>query len=566
MPHDTPLISTIVVALVLAFLLGALANRLKLPPLVGYLVAGIFVGPHTPGFVADESLARELSEIGVILLMFGVGLHFSMKDLMSVRAIAVPGAIVQIAGATGLGLGLATILGWTLGGGLFFGLALSVASTVVLIKALQDRHMLQSERGRIAIGWLIVEDLAMVLALVLVPAVAGAASGNGHSADPVIKAIEAMFATELGLVGILSVTIVKVAVFVGVMLVVGRRLIPLALHYTAHTGSRELFRLAVLAIALGVAGGVGLSVRREPGAGRVLCRHDPIGKRIEPSRGRRDAAAARCVCRAVLRCGWNAVRPDDPAARSTADSRHVLIIVVGKSILAFGIVRLFRMPVGTAIIVAVSLAQVGEFSFILAELGVSLGILPEAGRDFILAGAIVSIILNPVAFWVADRMMSRDAPAPKPSEGPIVPPPPAPSPAGPRAILIGHGRVGSVIAARFKSLSQPLTIIEDAEEPAAAAHAAGIDVMVGNAVDPELLERAGIRTARTLYVAIPNAFEAGQVIEQARAANSSLVIAARAHSDEEADYLKGLGADHVIMGEREIALGMLDRLGDVERP
>jgi CPA2 family monovalent cation:H+ antiporter-2 len=245
----------------------------------------------------------------------------------------------------------------------------------------------------------------------------------------------------------------------------------------------------------------------------------------------------------------------------------VLIIVIGKSILAFGIVRLFRMPVGTAIIVAVSLAQVGEFSFILAELGVSLGILPDAGRDFILAGAIVSIILNPVAFWAAERLMARDAPkpatAPSPGDG-AAPEQAAPEPGDlplptNHTIVIGYGRVGSVIADRYRRLGLPLVVTEDGEEAANAARKAGIYVVEGNAVDPEILQRAGIATARNLHVAIPNSFEAGQVIEQARRANPSLLIAVRAHSDEEADYLKSLGADHVIMGEREIALGMLAR-------
>ncbi|HWA19653.1 MAG TPA: YbaL family putative K(+) efflux transporter [Devosia sp.] len=569
MPHDTPLISTIVGALVLAFLLGALANRLKLPPLVGYLIAGIFVGPHTPGFVADESLARELSEIGVILLMFGVGLHFSLKDLVSVRAIAVPGAIAQIGGATLLGLGLATLLGWTLGGGLLFGLALSVASTVVLIKALQERHMLQSERGRIAVGWLIVEDLAMVLALVLVPALATAAgSSGGHSADPIVNALESALPFELGLPGILALTVVKIGLFVGVMLVVGRRLIPLALHYTAHTGSRELFRLAVLAIALGVAAGAAylFGVSLALGAffaGMILSESELSHRAAEETLPLRDAFAVLFFVSVGMLFDPTILFRDPLPILAT-----VLIIVIGKSVLAFGIVRLFRMPVGTAIIVAVSLAQVGEFSFILAELGVSLGILPEAGRDFILAGAIVSIILNPLAFWAAEHLLARDAPAAKPeatsqpdssvTQATGAAPGDMPRPTD-HTIVVGYGRVGSVIAGRFLRLGLPLVVIEDGEEPANAARKAGIYLVEGNAVDPDILQRAGIASARNLHVAIPNSFEAGQVIEQARRANGALVIAVRAHSEEEADYLKGLGADHVIMGEREIALGMLAR-------
>ena len=569
MPHDTPLISTIVGALVLAFILGIVANRLKLPPLVGYLIAGIFVGPHTPGFVADESLAAELSEIGVILLMFGVGLHFSLKDLLSVRAIAIPGALVQIAGATGLGLGLALLLGWGVGSGLLFGLALSVASTVVLIKALQDRHMIESERGRIAVGWLIVEDLAMVLALVLIPALATAAGGgDGHSEpDTMLRLIQSLLPFELGVPGILAVTIVKVALFVGFMLVVGRRLIPLALHYTAHTGSRELFRLAVLAIALGVAAGAAylFGVSLALGAffaGMILSESELSHRAAEETLPLRDAfAVLLSVAVGMLFDPGILLREPLPILAT------VLIIIIGKSVLAFLIVMAFRMPIKTALIVAVSLAQVGEFSFILAELGVGLHLLPEAGRNLILAGAIISIILNPLAFWAADRLLAKvpDAPQPEPSPGhqEIEVMAPVATTLTKHTIVVGFGRVGTVLAERFLRLNLPFIVIEDADDRLKAARLAGIAVVPGNAAASDALALAGIANARSLYVAIPNAFEAGQAIEQARKANTALMIAARAHSDEEAEYLKQLGADHVIMGEREIALGMLDRLGDV---
>ena len=570
MPHATPLISTIVGALVLAFILGAIANRLKLPPLVGYLIAGIFVGPHTPGFVADESLAAELSEIGVILLMFGVGLHFSLKDLLSVRAIAIPGALVQIAGATGLGLGLALLLGWGVGSGLLFGLALSVASTVVLIKALQDRHMIESERGRIAVGWLIVEDLAMVLALVLIPALATAAGGGDTHSEPdtMLRLIQSLLPFELGVPGILAVTVVKVALFVVFMLVVGRRLIPLALHYTAHTGSRELFRLAVLAIALGVAAGAAylFGVSLALGAffaGMILSESELSHRAAEETLPLRDAFAVLFfVAVGMLFDPSILLREPVPILATVA------IIIIGKSVLAFAIVMAFRMPIKTALIVAVSLAQVGEFSFILAELGVGLHLLPEAGRNLILAGAIISIILNPLAFWAADRLLAKvpDAPATEPAAGDAkieVMAPVAPTALTKHTIVVGFGRVGTVLAERFLRLNLPFIVIEDAEDRLNSARAAGIAVVPGNAAGSDALVLAGIASARSLYVAIPNAFEAGQVIEQARKANAALMIAARAHSDEEAEHLKQLGADHVIMGEREIALGMLDRLGDV---
>ncbi|HHY50077.1 MAG TPA: sodium:proton antiporter, partial [Alphaproteobacteria bacterium] len=256
MPQAAPLISTIVAGFVLAFILGAIANRLRMPPLVGYLVAGVAVGPFTPGFVADVELAHELAEVGIVLLMFGVGLHFSLKDLVSVQAIAVPAALIRILLATALGMGLGMLLGWPLVAGAIFGLALSVSSTVVLIKALQDRHLMDSERGRIATGWVIVEDIATILALVSIPGVA-ALTGAAVTApdDPFVNLAERLLNVELGIGGVLTVTAIKLAAFVGFMFVVGKRLIPMVLHYTAHTGSRELFRLAVLAIALGVAAG-----------------------------------------------------------------------------------------------------------------------------------------------------------------------------------------------------------------------------------------------------------------------------------------------------------------------
>ena len=301
MPHSTPLISTVVVGLVLAFILGAIANRFRMPPLVGYLIAGVLVGPFTPGFVADAELANELSEIGVILLMFGVGLHFSLKDLLSVRALAIPGALVQIGGATLLGLGLGTLLGWSVGAGLMFGLALSVASTVVLLKALQDRHMVDSEKGHLAVGWLIVEDLVMVLALVLIPAIA---SANGVEAaqthDPFVDLVERLLNLNVGIVGILAIALIKLAAFVGFMLVVGRRVIPAVLHYTAHTGSRELFRLAVLAIALGVAAGAAYLFGVSLALGAFFAGMILVGKRAVAARGAGKPAAARRLCGAVL--------------------------------------------------------------------------------------------------------------------------------------------------------------------------------------------------------------------------------------------------------------------------
>jgi monovalent cation:H+ antiporter-2, CPA2 family len=584
MPHDTPLVSTIVAGLVLAFIFGTVANRLRMPPLVGYLAAGIAVGPFTPGFVADTDLATQLSEIGVILLMFGVGLHFSLKDLLSVRALAIPGAIVQIGGATLLGLALATSMGWSLGAGLIFGLALSVASTVVLLKALQERHMVESEKGRIAVGWLIVEDLAMVLALVLIPAIAsifGVAGAEIH--DPFVDFVERLVG-PLGLFGVLAVTLVKLAAFVGFMLVVGRRLIPGLLHYTAHTGSRELFRLAVLAIALGVAAGsaylFGVSLALGAFfAGMILSESELSHRAAQETLPLRDAFSVLFFV-AVGMLFNPMILIEDPLPVIAT----VLIIVVGKSLFAFGIVIAFRRSVSTALTISASLAQIGEFSFILAALGVGLGILPPEGRNLILAGAIISIVLNPVVFWGLDRLrptieawLGRHARAEtEPRREPdLVSPQPAPALANAEpeeadapalvptsktghVVLVGYGRVGAVVGAALKAANRAFLVIEDGEDAGLAARATGAEVIAGNAASPDVLACANLEGAVALVVGIPNSFEAGQATEQARRLNKSLLIVARAHSDGEESYLRSLGANIIIMGEREIGLGMAE--------
>lgn len=581
MPHDTPLIATIVAGLGLAFIFGAIANRLKAPPLVGYLLAGILVGPHTPGFVADQALAPELAEIGVILLMFGVGLHFSLKDLLSVRAIAVPGAVVQIGFATALGLGLALMLGWTIPAGLVFGLALSVASTVVLLRALQERRLVETERGRIAVGWLIVEDLAMVLALVLLPALAGLVNGDVDlGSDPLAVSL----GLDLGVGGILALTLVKVAAFVALMLVVGRRVIPWVLHYIAHTGSRELFRLAVLALALGVAFGsaklFGVSLALGAFfAGMVLAESELSHAAAQETLPLRDAFAVLFFVSVGMLFDPTSLWRD-PLPMLAA----VFIIVIGKSVAAFVIVRLFGHPVTTALLISASLAQIGEFSFILAELGVKLGLLPEAGRDLILGSAILSILLNPVVFNVFGRLRPLlERVAPVPAGGPAIPaeetasaePAPAATPAPEPAtldepalptaltdhvVLVGYGRVGSLIGAALQASGRPFVVIEDADQPLARLREAGIETIIGNAAVPEVLGLANLPAARQLAVAVPNAFEAGQIVAQARAANPGIAIIARAHSDAEVEHLRSLGADAVIMGEREIARGMAEAL------
>ena len=578
MPHDTPLIATIVAGLGLAFVFGALANRFRIPPLVGYLVAGVLVGPNTPGFVADASLANELAEIGVILLMFGVGLHFSLKDLLSVRAIAVPGAIVQIGFATLLGVGLAWLLGWSLGAGLVFGLALSVASTVVLLRALQERRLIETERGRIAVGWLIVEDLAMVLALVLLPALAGVLGGQPQVDDHTsLLSLPASY----GIWGVVGITLAKVAAFVVVMLVVGRRVIPWILHYVAHTGSRELFRLSVLAIALGVAFGAAklFGVSLALGAffaGMIMSESELSHRAAEESLPLRDAFSVLFfVSVGMLFDPLSLISNGLPILATLA------IIVIGKSIAAFVIVVAFRYPIATALMISASLAQIGEFSFILAELGVGLKLLPEQGRDLILAGAILSILLNPLMFLALDRMkpwLERRAGKTQPAEEarPIGPatepgqvasvavkpskedgPPPRTALTG-HSILIGYGRVGSLVGAALKEAALPFLVIEDADKTLAKLKSDGVETVAGNAANAEVFSAANPEGAKRLILAIPNAFESGQIVLRARTANPAINIIARAHSDAEVEHLKGLGADTVIMGEREIARGIVE--------
>jgi len=580
--HHTPLIATIALGLLLAFVFGMAANRLRISPLVGYLLAGVAVGPFTPGFVADQGMANQLAEIGVILLMFAVGLHFSLKDLMSVRSIALPGAIGQIAVATLMGMALAWMFDWGLGGGLVFGLALSVASTVVLIRALQERRIAETERGRIAIGWLIVEDLAMVLALVLLPAVA-----------PALKGGEGLSIGSLALT--LLITLGKVAAFVALMLVAGRRVVPWVMHHAAHTGSRELFRLAVYAIALGISFGAAelFGVSFALGAffaGMVMAESQLSQRAAEEALPLRDAFAVLFFVSVGM-----LFNPYILLTAPLAVLAVVAIIVLGKSAAAYLIVRAFGHPRGTALTISASLAQIGEFSFILAGLGGSLGLLPEQGRDLILAGAILSILINPFLFAIVERRRAAVAarPVSTPAPRPVAPAAadareaaalapesvPAPRPAPPPArtpdtpaevapdaipamqdhdVVIGYGRVGSLVAQGLRQSGRPVLVFEDAESTAGAARSDGMPAVLGNAADPGVLAAANLTAARRLFVTVPEAFEAGQVVEQARALNRDLEITARAHSDAAVEHLRRLGANHIVMSEREVARRMLE--------
>ena len=557
MPHETTLIATIVMGLVLAFAGGFIASRLRLPPLVGYLLAGVAMGPFTPGFVGDEQVASQLAEIGVILLMFGVGLHFSINDLMAVRRIAIPGAIGQIVVATALATGLARLWGWSLGAGLVFGLALSVASTVVLLRALEERRMLESVNGRIAVGWLIVEDLVTVLALVILPALAGALGGDNTAAGGT--------AAGGSLGATLGITLGKVALFLGLMLVVGKRVVPWLLQQVARTGSRELFTLSVLATALGIAYGSAelFGVSFALGAffaGVVLSETDFSHQAAADSLPLQDAFAVLFFVSVGMLF--------DPSIlwRHPLGVLSVLaVILVGKSLAAFAIVLAFGYPVATALTISASLAQIGEFSFILAGLGVTLGLLAPEARDLILAGALLSITLNPLVFaavgrigaWLRDRpklvaLLERAngkelATLPQADEAGLTG----------HAVIVGYGRVGSVVGSGLKSQGLAVVVVEQNRRAVEELRSRGVAAIYGNASTPGVLEAARVDHARLVVIASPEELETRRIIELAREKNAAIDIAVRTHSQSELVHLEQQQVGIAIMGERELAFGLL---------
>jgi CPA2 family monovalent cation:H+ antiporter-2 len=553
MVQQHPLISTIVIGLTLAFLFGTLAQRLRFSPLVGYLLAGIIAGPYTPGFVADQTLADELAEIGVILLMFGVGLHFSIKDLWAVRTIAIPGAIGQMAVATVVGMGLAALLGWTAGAGLVFGLSISVASTVVLLRSLQERRLLTTERGRIALGWLIVEDIAMVFVLVLIPAVVPLLDGS--------MARNAAFGFGSSqVIGTIALTMAKVVAFIAVMMILGRRFIPWTLHYIAHTGSRELFRLGVLVIALGFAFGAAklFGVSFALGAffaGMILSESQLSQRAAEETLPLRDAFAVLFfVSVGMLFDPSIIVRQTWPLLAT------LVVILVISPLVAYAIVRFYQYSIGTALTISASIAQIGEFSFILAGLGVTIGVLSPEARDLILAGALISILVNPACFMLADRLRPwlerNEASGPEVvPQSEVAPPEIKPTLLEDHVVLVGYGRVGRRIGNELLHLGATLFVIDENDVVAAELNAAGTEAIAANGVTS--LKAANLDKARCLLVAVPENFEAGQIVEQARAISPDLLIFARGHSEAEKAHLESCGASAVVLGEEEIASAML---------
>jgi CPA2 family monovalent cation:H+ antiporter-2 len=549
-----PLIVTLAAALGLSLVLGFVASRLKLPALVGYLLAGVLIGPHTPGFVADVALATQLAEVGVMLLMFGVGLHFSIDDLMVVRKVAVPGAIVQMAVATALGAGLALWWGWSPAGALVFGIALSVASTVVLLRTLESRGQLDSQNGRIAVGWLIVEDLAMVLVLVLMPAVITALQ-PGAQADG-----------GPGLVTTLLKTLLAVAAFVAVMLIAGRRVLPWVLWQISKTGSRELFTLCVIAAAVSIAYGAaalfGVSVALGAFfAGLVLRESEFSARAADETLPFRDAFAVLFFVSVGM-----LFDPMVLIERPLQVLAVTAIIVVGKSIAAAALVLALRYPLNTALTVSTSLAQIGEFSFILVALGASLGVLPPEGQSLAVAGAIVSIALNPLLFsineplrqWIlarsalARRLETRDDPLsalPSSTEEKYL---------ARHVVLVGYGSVGKHLVRVLSERDVAIVVVEQSRERVLELRAAGRVAVSGNAADPITLVQAHIADAGLLVITLPDTTDVHRMIETARTLNPAIPIIVRAANEAEADLLATSGLQRVVYPRGAVADAMAE--------
>lgn len=567
MHAELSLVTTIAVALGAALLLGFVALRLKLPAIVGYLLAGVLIGPATPGFVADVGLAQQLSEIGVMLLMFGVGLHFSIDDLKEVRGIALPGALAKMLLATLLGMAAARLWGWSLGAGLVFGLALSVASTVVLLRALEDRGLLESLNGKIAIGWLLVEDLVMVLVLVLLPAFGGFLGGAPATGAPAPTA-PLFGAHSLGLQVLM--TLAQLGIFVAVMLVGGRRLFPWLLWQVAKTGSRELFTLCVMAAAVGIAYAssavFGVSFALGAFFAGMMLRESALAHRAgEESLPFRDAFSVLFFV-AVGMLLDPAVLVRDPLRVGVV----VAIIVGGKFVISLGLVLLFRYPLNTALTIAASGAQIGEFSFILAGMGVGLGLLPAEGRTLILAGALVSIGINHLVFALIEpvqRWVRRSSALANALERPVDPLAALPLSVGEKeltghVVLVGYGRVGRRLGAALSDQGAHFVVADRNREIVEDLRARGIHAVSGDASDPVVMAQTHVMRARLLVIATPDSFAVRKMIEIARILNPSIETVVRTHSEEEAELLRQEHADMVFMGEHELALGMTRHIAE----
>ncbi|MEO5816090.1 MAG: cation:proton antiporter [Gemmatimonadaceae bacterium] len=567
MPHDTLLIATVAAGLGVAFVLGLLAVRLKLPPIVGYLMAGVVVGPFTPGFVADAGLAKQLAELGAILLMFGVGLHFSLRDLAAVQRVVVPGALLQTFITGSLGVALGRFWGWSWGGGIVLGLSLSVASTVVLLKGLEGRDRLDSAEGRIAVGWLVVEDLTMVFALVLLPALAPILGGTGASA------------TTGTLLLSIGIAIAKVLGFIALMFVVGRRFIPWLLEHVAKVGSRELFTLAVLVAALGIGTiaselfGVSFALGAFF-AGAVISESELSHRAASDALPMQDAFAVLFFVSVGMLF--------DPAAimqRPWHVLSLVVIIVAWKALLAFGLVRVLGEGPRTALVIGTALGQIGEFSFIVAALGVTLGLVDSGVQALLVTAAIIAITVNGPLLALAERFAQRIADNAAAVDAAAAAPAPRKSMTmqafdalyGTRTdhdffgfselaghvVLVGYGRVGATVADALRRAGVSYVVIEEQERVVGGLRKHGEHAIQGDATRADVLDRAGIRHASLLVVTAPEPIRARRIVDVAQLANPLLEIAVRTHSAAEQAYFEQhLKKGRAVYAEREAALSL----------
>ncbi|WP_437627415.1 cation:proton antiporter [Sorangium sp. So ce1151] len=547
MPHELDLILTLTGGLTAALALGFITQRMRLSPIVGYLLAGILVGPFTPGFVADKPLADQLAEIGVILLMFGVGLQFHVRELLAVRKVAIPGALIQIAVATALGVLVSRAAGWSWAASVVFGIAISVASTVVLTRVLSDSHVLHTSAGHLAVGWLVLEDVFTVLVLVLLPGLVG---GGDRGATGI--------ALSVGL------ALLKLAGLVAFTFIVGQRVIPTLLGYVAKTGSRELFTLTVLVVALGVAVGsaklFGSSMAL--GAflgGLVVGQSDFSSRAASEALPMRDAFAVLFFVSVGMLLDPSQLAASWPAAAAT-----LAVVLIGKPLAALAVVLLLRRPMQTAFAVALSLAQIGEFSFILATLGRQLGVMPDEATQVLVLASIVSITLNPLLFSARGRfarwtsalfLRRRPAAGADSAEGEAAPA----DDLAHRTVVVGYGPVGRTLTRLLRENGIEPTVVELNLDTVKELQVQGIRAIYGDATQREILERAGVGAADSLLFTSAGAPGNG-VIEQAKGVNPKLFVLARAFYLREVPVLQKAGADVVVTGEAEVAFSMTERL------
>ncbi|MFT4060247.1 MAG: cation:proton antiporter [Legionella sp.] len=552
MHPSLPLITTVAMGFALALVFGFIAVRLKIPALVGYLLAGVTMGPFTPGLMADNKIAQELAEIGIMLLMFGVGLHFSLSDLMRVRKIAIPGAIVQMVAATILGGCAAMMWGWNYSSALIFGLSLSVASTVVLLRALEERRALESINGHIAVGWLLVEDLAMVVVLVVLPPLSHWLVGSSS------------IGVQKSLWLVLGFTLIKVSTFIAFMLLVGRRFFPKLLWHVARTGSRELFTLCVISAAISIAYLAaklfGVSFALGAFFAGMIMRESSLSHRAaQESLPLRDAFAVLFFVSVGM-----LFNPSALVEQPFQILIVVGIIVIGKSIVAFMLVLAFRYPLQSALIVSASLAQIGEFSFILAELGVRLNMLPKEGLNFILAGALISIAINPLVFklvnpvhtWIKSypRLMSFLECAHDPlAELPMTT---KEEYLAGQVVLVGYGRVGKRVVHLISEKAIPYVVVDENRELIESLRAAGFSAVYGDASDPSVLIQSHIARASMLMILTSDTVNVRKMIQCAYKLNPEIEIVVRTHDEEEAMLLQEEISGKVFFAEGEIARNM----------